>query len=110
MIYVLREKLLSAEDMCEILPLTVAYFALQLVWKWYGWRWTNTHSRGHCDINWFDVKPRPNDNGYDDYVRDVAVLINGRTSFYRGFLVPPSPEEHLRMCMNEYGKRVREVG
>ena len=76
----------------------------------YGWRGTNTHSRGHCDINWFDVKPRPVDNGYDDYVRDVAVLMNGRTSFYRGFLVPPSPEEHLRMCMNEYGKRVREVG
>ena len=76
-----------------------------------GWRWTNRHHEGHCETTWFDEEPLPDDNGYDEYVRDLAVrnvpnpFYTGRyipqsapknypKRFYRGLYDPPSPEEH----------------
>jgi hypothetical protein len=62
-----------------------------------GWRWTNGWQRGHCEIHWFGVEPRPGDNGYDEYVRDLAVATNGPRRLYSGLFVPPSPEEYRRI-------------
>ena len=57
-----------------------------------GWRWTSRVER-HCEIHWINSEPRPDDNGYDEYVGDLADK-NGLTSIYRGLLVPPSIEDH----------------
>ena len=70
----------------------------------YGWRWTNRIKKGHCEIHWFDVEPRPDDNGYDLYVRDLAAVMNGIHAFYRGLLVPPSPEEYHRIHSEWHGE------
>jgi hypothetical protein len=70
----------------------------------YGWRWTNRIKKGHCEIHWFDVEPRPDDNGYDLYVRDLAAVMNGIPAFYRGLLVPPSPEEYHRIHSEWHGE------
>jgi len=58
-----------------------------------GWRWTSRVER-HCKIHWINSEPRPDDNGYDEYVGDLADKMNGPTSIYRGLLVPPSIEDH----------------
>jgi hypothetical protein len=57
-----------------------------------GWRWTN--GEGHCEIHWINSEPLLDDNGYDEYVRDLADTTNGPISFYRGLLVPPSIEDY----------------
>jgi hypothetical protein len=65
-------------------------------WRWIGFKLTSGNHEG-CEINWFNTEPRPGDNGHDEYVRDLAVKI-GSNRLYRGLFVPPSPEEHRRMC------------
>ena len=59
-----------------------------------GWRWTNEYDRGHCEIHWINSEPRPDDNGYDEYVGDLADTTNGPISIYRGLFVPPSIEDY----------------
>ena len=74
-------------------------FRVEVVWcgPRCGWRWTTKHQEGQCEMNWYNGAPRPDDDGYDEYVRDLAMAINGPNSVYRGLLVPPSPEEYSRM-------------
>jgi hypothetical protein len=78
----------------QLLPLTVQMisFGPRL-----GWRWTNGLTDGSCDIHWFDDEPSRSANGYDEYVRALE-RANSPHRHFRGFLVPPTPQEHRRIC------------
>ena len=62
-----------------------------------GWRWTNcVMSGGSCEAQWFDAEPNPSDDNYDVYLKELKE-IEKDVGFYKGFVTPPSQEEHLEL-------------
>ena len=62
-----------------------------------GWRWTNCVSGGGCcEPQWFDAEPNPSDDNYDVYLKELKE-VEKDVGFYKGFVTPPSQEEHLEL-------------
>ena len=70
-----------------------------------GWRWLNYHPESlpgnfkeiACEINWLDPEPTPADDGYKSYLAAIQELRKD-VDFFRGYLSPPTKEEHEKMC------------
>ena len=60
-----------------------------------GWRWTNGETFGACEVHWLDEAPHP--GNYDEYLKGLVEIEKG-IKFYRGLSVPPTREEHERLC------------
>jgi len=62
-----------------------------------GWRWTNVFDGGQCDIHWLEPEPQMDDdcdgNEYHLYLDAIDKELHPRR-LYRGFLSPPTHEEH----------------
>jgi hypothetical protein len=43
-----------------------------------------------------DPEPKPSDEGYDEYCRELDI-VKCDIDFYRGFLTPPTREEHAQI-------------
>ena len=62
-----------------------------------GWRWTNCHRRGACEINWLDPEVKETEDGYEQYLTDLQAL-SLDVDFYQGFRSPPTALQHAELC------------
>ena len=68
-----------------------------------GWRWTNRHKGGSCEIHWIDPEPSLSclgEDGWDKYRKELVELERD-CKLFAGYLIPPTRAEFNKLLLEE---------